>query len=97
MTADPVPAPLANAAAARVRVPVALHARPAARLVRLLQNFAAEVQLVKNDARADAQSLLDVLSLSIGEGDWIEIYASGVDKLAAQEAVAHFFTTGFGE
>ena len=97
MTAELVSVCSSDALVVTVRVPLSMHARPAARLVRLLQAFTADVQLAKNGVRADARSLLDVLSLSIGEGDMIEISVSGADQAAVQEAVSRFFTTAFGE
>ena len=78
-----------------VRVASTLHARPAARLVQAIQNFDAELVLVRDRDRADAKSILDILALSIQEGDWLEVEASGAEAGAALEVLAGLFTSGF--
>ena len=78
-----------------VRAAFTLHARPASRLVQAIQNFDAELVLLRDKARADAKSILDILALSIQEGDWVEVEASGVDARAALEVLSGLFTSGF--
>ena len=78
-----------------VRAASALHARPAARLVQAIQDFEAELALIRDQARADARSILDILALSIQEGDWLEIEAGGADADAALEVLSGLFTSGF--
>ena len=78
-----------------VRAASTLHARPAARLVQAIQDFDAELALIRDKARADAKSILDILALSIQEGDWLEIEAGGPDARAALEVLAGVFTSGF--
>jgi len=77
------------------RAASALHARPAARLVRAIQDFDAELVLIRDKVRADAKSILDILALSIQEGDWFEIEARGADAEAALEALSGLFTSNF--
>jgi phosphotransferase system HPr (HPr) family protein len=78
-----------------VRVASTLHARPAARLVQAIQDFDAELVLIRDKARADAKSILDILALSIQEGDRLEIEACGADADAALEVVSELFTSNF--
>ena len=78
-----------------VRAASTLHARPAARLVQAIQDFDAELALIRDKARADAKSILDILALSIQEGDWLEIEANGPDARAALEVLSGVFTSGF--
>ena len=78
-----------------VRAASTLHARPAARLVQAVQDFDAELVLVCGKARADAKSILDILALSIQEGDWLAIEAAGADAGAALEVLSGLFTSGF--
>ena len=78
-----------------VRAASALHARPASRLVQAIQDFEAELVLIRDKARADAKSILDILALSIQEGDWVEVEASGVDARAALEVLSGLFTSDF--
>ena len=78
-----------------VRAASTLHARPAARLVQAIQNFDAELVLIRDKARADAKSILDILALSIQEGDWLDIEACGADAVAALEVLSGLFTSDF--
>ena len=80
-----------------VRAASTLHARPAARLVQAIQDFDAELVLIRDKARADAKSILDILALSIQEGDWLEIEAGGADAGAALEVLSGLFASGFEE
>ncbi|MDR0466448.1 MAG: HPr family phosphocarrier protein [Deltaproteobacteria bacterium] len=79
-----------------VRAVFTLHARPAARLVLAVQDFDAELALIRGKARADAKSILDILALSIQEGDWLEIEAGGADADAALEVLSGMFTSDLG-
>ena len=78
-----------------VRAAATLHARPAAHLVQTVQSFDAELVLIHDGIRADAKSILDILTLSIQEGDWLELEASGIDAAAALEVLAGLFHSGF--
>ncbi|MCL1984987.1 MAG: HPr family phosphocarrier protein [Betaproteobacteria bacterium] len=78
-----------------VRAASTLHARPAAHLVQAVQSFDAKLVLLRGKTRADAKSILDILALSIQEGDWLVLEASGTDAGAALEVLAGLFTSGF--
>jgi len=78
-----------------VRAASTLHARPAARLVQAIQDFDAELVLIRGETRADAKSILDILVLSIQEGDWLEIEAGGADADAALEVLSALFASDF--
>jgi phosphocarrier protein HPr len=68
---------------------VALHARPAGTLVRAASGFAAEIFVSANGRRANAKSILDILSLGAEGGVELVIDASGDDAAAAAEQLAH--------
>jgi phosphotransferase system HPr (HPr) family protein len=72
-----------------VRLPadVDLHARPAARLVRIAMGFDATVQLFANDRRAEATSLLGVLGLGARRGTTLRLSAEGPDADLALDAL----------
>jgi phosphotransferase system HPr (HPr) family protein len=78
-----------------VRAASTLHARPAARLVQAIQDFDAELVLIRGEVRADAKSILDILVLSIQKGDWLEIEADGADADAALEILSTLFASDF--
>lgn len=76
---------------ARVHNKFGLHARPAAQLVRLAQQYDSEIILKTPNGKADAKSILDILSLAAGPGMDIQVQASGPDEEHALEAVLAFF------
>jgi phosphotransferase system HPr (HPr) family protein len=79
----------------KVRLPDALHARPANLLVRLAAQHDASVVLHKGTCRADARKILEVLSLGAAKGDEIEISAEGEGAVGAIEAIAELVLRSF--
>lgn len=75
----------------RIHNQFGLHARPAAQLVKLAQQYEAEIRLKTANGEADAKSILDILSLAAGPGVKISIQANGSDAQDALEAVVGFF------
>lgn len=63
---------------------VGLHARPAAKFVKLAKTFASQITVHKGDRQANAKSILRVLTLEANRGDELRIDAEGDD---ADEAV----------
>ena len=76
-----------------------LHARAAAKLVRVASAFQSQVQLrrLEGEVTADAKSILSVLMLAAGRGTELQASADGVDEEAAMEAIERLFADGFGE
>ena len=76
-----------------------LHARAAAKLVRLASTFESDITLSRSDpsASANARSILNVLTLAAVEGTTLELVATGTDEAAALAAVSGLFDGGFGE
>jgi phosphotransferase system HPr (HPr) family protein len=80
-----------------------LHARAAAKLVRVVNGFNSQVVLRRLDGSgratvsADARSILSVLMLAASCGTELEVRAEGVDEEAAMNAIAQLFADGFGE
>lgn len=83
----------------RVKARLGLHARAAAKVVRLAQSFNSTVELrrVDNSATADAKSILSVLMLAAGRGTELNATAEGIDEEAALSALDQLFAEGFGE
>jgi phosphotransferase system HPr (HPr) family protein len=67
---------------------VALHARPAAVLVREASQVSAVVEVAANGRRANAKSILEVLALGAEGGTALELSASGADAVEAVERLA---------
>jgi len=76
-----------------------LHARAAAKLVRVASAFQSQVQLrrFEGDVTADAKSILSVLMLAAGRGTELQASTDGVDEEAAMDAIERLFAEGFGE
>jgi phosphocarrier protein HPr len=74
-----------------------LHARPAARIVRLASSFASEIELAKDGLEVNGKSIMGVMMLAAECGSSIVIRAQGPDAELAVEALAELVATGFGE
>jgi phosphocarrier protein len=74
-----------------------LHARPAARIVRLANSFVAEVELAKDSLAVNAKSIMGVMMLAAECGSSITIRANGPDAEQAVQALADLVASGFGE
>ncbi len=77
-----------------VRFPEGLHARPAARLTRLLRRFRARVVFRWGNHVANAGSFLSILLLSATFNTQLEVQATGEDEEAAIRATEAFFQSG---
>ncbi len=82
-----------------VKARLGLHARAAAKVVRLAQSFISKVELqrVDNSTTADAKSILSVLMLAAARGTQLNATAEGIDEEAALSALDELFAQGFGE
>ena len=80
-----------------VRNPEGLHARPATFFIHKANTFKSSVWVENGDRRANAKSLLGVLSLGIGKETTITIIADGSDEEAAVNELAALIATGFAE
>jgi phosphotransferase system HPr (HPr) family protein len=74
-----------------------LHARAAAKLVQITNQFQSRIRLLKNGHEADAKSILGMLTLCCPQGTRIEVHAEGEDAAEAVKAVAVLFENNFGE
>lgn len=83
----------------RVENELGLHARAAAKLVRLTSRFQASIKLSRRNGgeQVDAKSILGVLLLAASRGTELEVTASGLDEEAAVEAVEKLIQDRFGE
>lgn len=77
-----------------------LHARPAYEFVNMAKKFKSNIivrRLDDEDTKADAKSIMFLLSLGVCQGDKIEIAAEGCDEKEAVEALVNLIAGGFGE
>ena len=76
---------------------VGLHARPATFFIQKANEFKSSIWVEKEERRANAKSLLGVLSLGIMGGTQIRIIAGGTDEQEAVDALAKLVESGFAE
>lgn len=76
-----------------------LHARAAAKLVRVALSFQSEVWLAPVDCnvRIDAKSILSLMQLGASRGTQVQCHISGPDEVQALEAIEMLFESNFGE
>ncbi len=74
-----------------------LHARAAAKFVRIAEGFQAEIMIAKDDMRVSARSIMGLIMLAAGEGSRIRICATGADAPAAIAALTDFVKRKFDE
>ncbi|MCL2029618.1 MAG: HPr family phosphocarrier protein [Deltaproteobacteria bacterium] len=74
-----------------------LHARAAAKLVQAVGAYQAEIRLVKDGEKADARSVLSLISLGCAEGARVTVEAAGEDALPAVLAIQSLVAERFGE
>ena len=63
-----------------------LHARPALKLVERIKKYKSEVTIEKEGRKANAKSVLAIVSLGISKGSTIKVHVNGEDEeLTAKE------------
>ena len=80
-----------------IRNRLGLHARAAAQLVRLANQFSAEIRLVKDGVEVNGKSIMGVLMLAAPKDTRIRIRASGPDAEEALAAIGALIERKFGE
>ena len=74
-----------------------LHARAAAKFVKLAGQFAAEVTVVNGDVSVSGTSIMGLMMLAAGPGTAIELRAKGREAAAAIAALVDLVERGFDE
>lgn len=74
-----------------------LHARAAAKLVRLSAGFRSDVDIEKDGQRVNSKSIMGVMMLAASCGSKVVIHAAGPDEEAAVDAVADLVARRFDE
>lgn len=81
----------------RIVNPLGLHARAAAKLVRLVNQRHSTVILRCESREADAASILGILAMAAGNGSLVKVIVDGPDEIATIELIEQLFNDGFGE
>jgi phosphocarrier protein len=74
-----------------------LHARAAARFVKLASEFQSQIKVRRGDRTMDGKSILGLLLLSAARGTELQISAEGPDEAAAVAALCALAARGFEE
>lgn len=72
-----------------------LHARAAAKFVKLASGFDARVSVSKDGACVSGDSIMGLMTLAASLGAMIRIEADGADEVEALEALAALVAAGF--
>lgn len=72
-----------------------LHARPAELLARLARQFQSHVEVIRDDRRVEASSIMDLLTLGAVQGTSLIVAAEGDDAEQAVDALARLVRSGF--
>jgi phosphocarrier protein len=74
-----------------------LHARAAAKFVKLAGDFDAEVSVAKNETVVPGGSIMALMMLAAGPGCELELRADGPQAEEALRSLERLVTDGFGE
>ncbi|UAA38465.1 HPr family phosphocarrier protein [Paraneptunicella aestuarii] len=74
-----------------------LHARAATQLVKVAQQFKAEITLIQGDKTASAASVLGLMMLESYQGKEVTVVSEGEDAEMALAAIEELITAKFNE
>ena len=74
-----------------------LHARAAAKFVKLAESFDAQITVIKSGTRVSGCSIMGLMMLAAGPGCEIDVEASGLGAAQAVEALARLVDGKFDE
>ena len=77
--------------------PLGLHARAAARFVKLAETFRSQVRVTQGERTMDGKSILGLLLLAAARGTQLTISVDGPDEVEAVEALGRLVERGFEE
>lgn len=80
-----------------IRNPLGLHARPAAMLVKMANQFSSSIYIQKGLMKVNAKSIMGVMMLAAGEGTQLTITVEGPDEAEAIEDLSLLVENGFNE
>ena len=76
---------------------VGLHARPASMFVQTAAKFSSDIEVTHGETKANAKSILAVLTLGAHKGSEIHVSAEGEDADEALKALEELVQNNFGE
>ena len=82
---------------ATIKNELGLHARSAAQIANIAGTSAGKVWLKKDDQKADASSIIDILTLACEKGTKIQIIIEDLADINTLDAIVDLIDRGFGE
>jgi phosphocarrier protein len=74
-----------------------LHARAAARFVKTVETFSADITVTRDDTSVSGRSIMGLMMLAATQGSTIRICGSGVDAAEALQALTDLVKRKFDE
>lgn len=74
-----------------------LHARAAAKLVKVAGSFSSSIEIEKLDQRVNAKSIMSVMMLAASRGNTVKVFIEGDDQEDAMASVIELIESKFGE
>lgn len=74
-----------------------LHARAAAKLVKLSSSFEANIDIEKDGQKVNSKSIMGVMMLAASCGSNVTLYVDGADEDAAMDALSDLINRYFDE
>lgn len=72
-----------------------LHARPAAKFVKLANQFSSDIWVEKDDEEINGKSIMGLMMLAAAKGSVIRVSAEGEDAETALERISELVNSGF--
>ena len=74
-----------------------LHARAAAKLVKLCSSFKSDIKLYSGEKSVDAKSIMGVMMLAASQGSVLKLVTNGEDEETASQSIVKLFNNYFDE
>ena len=74
-----------------------MHARAAAKFVKLASSFASDIEVEKGSRRVNGKSIMGVMMLAASKGSTVRLYANGTDEEEAVDKLEELVNQRFGE
>ena len=74
-----------------------IHARPAALIVQVANQFDSQIFLEKDGSRINAKSIMGIITLGAAYRTMLTVRADGADEQGAVDAIVHLFESRFEE
>lgn len=72
-----------------------LHARPAAKFVKLANQFSSDIWVEKEDEEINGKSIMGLMMLAAAKGSVIRVSAEGEDAETALDRISELVNSGF--